>query len=228
MKPPVKQAPGMHRRRIFLVDDQAATRQGLARLINREPDLEVCGEADAAAQALAGIEVQKPDLVVADVSLGAGADGLELIHDLASHDPRLRMLALSTRDEALYAERALRAGAHGYVMKQESTDLVLEAIRKTSLGEIFLSQCMTQRVLHKVTGAPFAPPATETDHLSDLELEVYRLLGQGRGTRQIAATLHLSFRTVKSHRSHLKRKLCLPTSPELVRHAVEWMHGQAP
>jgi DNA-binding NarL/FixJ family response regulator len=228
MKLPVKKALGSHRRRIFLVDDHAVTRQGLARLVNGEPDLEVCGEAGTAAQALAGIEAQKPELVVMDVSLGAGADGLELIQDLRSRDPGLRMLALSSRDETLYAERALRAGARGYVMKQAPTEVVLEAIRKTVLGEVYLSEPMTQRVLGKVTGAPFAPPGSETEHLSDSELEVYRLLGQGRGTRQIAAALHLSFRRVKSHRSHLKRKLCLPTSPELVRHAVEWMHGQAP
>lgn len=209
------------------MDDHPVTRDGLVRLINCEPDLEVCGEASTAAQALSTIEAHQPDLVIVDVSLGAGASGLELIKDLAARDDRLRMLALSTHDETLYAERALRAGAKGYVMKQEPTAQVMEAIRKILLGEIYLSQPMKQRILGKLAGSSSAPLTSEIEQLSDRELEVYRLLGQGRGTRQIAAELHLSISTVETYRTHLKEKLRLRSAPELVRHAVEWVHSQA-
>ena len=210
----LKSAPAPRRRRIFLVDDHPVTREGLARLINHEPDLEVCGQSSTAASALPAIEAQRPELVVIDVSLGTAASGLELIKDLAARDVRLRMLALSTHDENLYAERALRAGAKGYVMKQEPTDLVMEAIRKVLQDEVYLSKAMKQRVLGKLAGAPSAPLATEIEQLSDRELEVYRLLGQGRGTRQIAATLHLSISTVETYRTHIKQKLRLNSAPE--------------
>ena len=222
-----KNTPVPRKRRIFLVEDHPVTREGLARLINLEPDLEVCGEASTAARALPAIVAQPPDLVIIDVSLGAGASGLELIKDLAARDGRLRMLALSTHDETLYAERALRAGAKGYVMKQEPTEQVMEAIRKILQDEVYLSKAMKQRVLGKLTGSPSAPLASEIEQLSDRELEVYRLLGQGRGTRQIAAELHLSVSTVETYRTNIKQKLRLNSAPELVRHAVEWVHSQS-
>lgn len=209
------------------MDDHPVTREGLARLINHEPDLEVCGEANTAVRALGAIEAQNPDLVVIDVSLGTGTSGLELIKDLAARNARLRMLALSTHDENLYAERALRAGARGYVMKQEPTAQVMEAIRKVLQGEIFLSRAMNERMLQKMAGSHSVPLASEIEQLSDRELEVYRLLGQGRGTRQIAAELHLSISTVETYRTHIKEKLRLNSAPELVRHAVEWVHSQA-
>ncbi len=222
-----KNPPLPRKRRIFLVEDHPVTREGLTRIINHEPDLEVCGEASTAVRALPAIVAQQPDLVIIDVSLGAGASGLELIKDLAARDLRLRMLALSTHDETLYAERALRAGAKGYVMKQEPTGQIMEAIRKTLLDEVYLSKVMKQRVLGKLTSSPAAPLASEIEQLSDRELEVYRLLGQGRGTRQIAAELHLSVSTVETYRTHIKQKLCLNSAPELVRHAVEWVHSQS-
>jgi DNA-binding NarL/FixJ family response regulator len=209
------------------VDDHPVTREGLARLINHEPDLEVCGEANTAARAISAIEASKPDLVVVDVSLGTGASGLELIKDLVARDLGLRMLALSTHDESLYAERALRAGAKGYVMKQAPTEQVMEAIRKVLTGEIFLSKAMNERMLQKMTGSSVVLLGSEIDQLSDRELEVYRLIGQGRGTRQIAAELHLSVSTVETYRTHIKEKLRLNGAPELVRHAVEWVHSQA-
>jgi DNA-binding NarL/FixJ family response regulator len=217
--------PGKHR--VFLVDDHPVTREGLARLINHEADLEVCGEAGAAARAIPQIEALKPDLVIVDVSLTTGPSGLELIKDLIARQPRLRLLALSTHDEALYAERALRAGAKGYVMKQEPTELVVQAIRRILNGEVYLSKAMNDRLLHKMTQPHAAPTASEIEQLSDRELEVYRLLGQGRGTRQIAAELHLSVSTVETYRANIKQKLRLNSSPELVRHAVEWVHSQA-
>jgi DNA-binding NarL/FixJ family response regulator len=216
-----------HKRRIFLVDDHPVTRDGLARLINHEADLEVCGAAGTVAGAAQEVEQHKPDLVIIDVSLGKGASGLELIKDLASRDRRLKMLALSTHDEALYAERALRAGAKGYVMKQEPTDHVMQAIRKILNGEVHLSKKMSDRMLHKMTQRHSAPTVSDIETLSDRELEVYRLLGQGRGTRQVATELHLSVSTVETHRAHIKEKLSLNSTTELLRHAVEWVHSQA-
>jgi DNA-binding NarL/FixJ family response regulator len=224
--PSSKPSPGPGKRRIFLVDDHPVTREGLARLINHESDLEVCGEAGTAAAALPAIESRKPDLVIIDVSLTTGASGLELMKDLAARNPRLRMLALSTHDESLYAERALRAGAQGYVMKQEPTGLVMLAIRKVLHGDVFLSKAMNERMLRKMTARGTAPLASEIERLSDRELEVYRLLGQGRGTRQIAGELNLSISTVETYRTHIKEKLRLNSAPELVRHAVEWVHSQ--
>jgi DNA-binding NarL/FixJ family response regulator len=215
------------KQRIFLVDDHPITREGLARLINHERDMEVCGQANTAAKAVTDIEPMKPDLVVVDVSLTTGASGLELIKDLVARHPRLRMLALSTHDEALYAERALRAGAKGYVMKQEPTEKVMAAIRQVLDGGIFLSDAMKDRLLRKITQSGSAPSASEIERLSDRELEVYRLIGQGRGTRQIADELHLSMSTVETYRTHIKEKLHLASAPELVRRAVEWVHSQA-
>jgi DNA-binding NarL/FixJ family response regulator len=222
-----KKAVRLAKHRIFLVDDHPVTREGLARLINLEPDLEVCGEANAAARAVTEIAAQKPDLAIVDVSLTTGPSGLELIKDLAARHPRLRMLALSTHDEKLYAERALRAGAKGYVMKQEPTECVMRAIRKILAGEVYLSQTMNERMLRKIAGPRSQPLATEIEELSDRELEVYRLLGQGLGTRQIAANLHVSVSTVETYRAHIKEKLHIASAPELVRHAVEWVHSQA-
>lgn len=227
MKPSKSRPAETVRCRIFLVDDHPITREGLARLINLGPDMQVCGQANTAAKAVTEIESLKPDLVIVDVSLTAGPSGLELIKDLISRHPRLRMLALSTHDEALYAERALRAGAKGYVMKQEPTDRVMSAIRQVLEGGIYLSPAMNNHLLHKMTQPDAAPLATEMEQLSDRELEVYRLLGQGRGTRQIASELHLSISTVETYRAHIKDKLRLGNAAELVRHAVEWVHSQA-
>jgi len=227
MKRSSKKTADPVKHQIYLVDDHPVTREGLARLINLEPDLEVCGEASSAARAVVAIEALKPDLVIIDVSLTSGPSGLELMKNLAVRHPKLRMLALSTHDEALYAERALRAGTKGYVMKQEPTENVMQAIRKILDGGIYLSQAMNDRLLHKVVRPHSAPTVSEIEKLSDRELEVYRLLGQGRGTRQIASELHLSVSTVETYRAHIKDKLHLKSAPELVRHAVEWVHSQA-
>lgn len=224
VEPSAHPAPVKHR--IFLVDDHPITREGLARIINLQPDLEVCGEAGASAQALSQIELQKPDLVVVDISLGEGPGGLELMKDLSARSARLRILALSTHDEALYAERALRAGARGYVMKQELTDRIMQAIRKILQGEIYLSAAMNERMLRKLVEPAAKPLESEIDQLSDRELEIFRLLGRGLGTRQIAANLHLSISTVQTHRTHIKEKLHFKSAPELVRRAVEWIQSQ--
>jgi DNA-binding NarL/FixJ family response regulator len=211
---------------IFLVDDHPVTREGLARLINHEPDLEVCGEAGTAARAVPEIESSQPDLVIIDVSLVKGASGLELIKDLAARHPKLPMLTFSTHDESVYAERALRAGARGYVMKQEPTDCIMHAIRKVLKGDIFLSKAINDRLLHKLVHPNSARAASDIERLSDRELEVFRLLGKGHGTRLIAKELHLSISTVESHRAHIKDKLRIESAPSLVRHAVEWVHSQ--
>lgn len=202
------------------------TREGLARLINLEPDLEVCGQAGTAAKALAMLESARPDLAVVDVSLAAGPSGLELIKEIAGRHARLPMLVLSTHDESLYAERVLRAGARGYVMKQEPMERVMGAIRHVLGGGVYLSERMTARLLDKMTQSEAPPTASEIEHLSDRELEVFRLIGQGCGTRQIASRLHLSVSTVETHRAHIKEKLRLRRAPELVRRAVEWVHSQ--
>jgi DNA-binding NarL/FixJ family response regulator len=215
------------RRQIFLVDDHPITREGLARLINCESDMEVCGQAGNASRAIAEIAALKPDLVIVDVSLTSGPSGLELIKDLLVRHPRLRMLALSTHDESLYAERALRAGAKGYVMKQEPTEKVMAAIRQVLHGRIYLSEAMNERLLRKMTQPGHPPGTSEIERLSDRELEVYRLIGQGRSTRQIAHELHLSISTIETHRTHIKDKLHLSSAAELVRRAVEWVHSQA-
>jgi DNA-binding NarL/FixJ family response regulator len=215
------------KRRIYLVDDHPVTRAGLARLINLEPDLEMCGEAGSAAQAVAGVEALKPDLVIVDISLAGGPGGLELIKDLAARNSRLKMLAFSTHDETLYAERALRAGATGYVMKQELTEDIMQAIRRVLAGEIYASGAMKDRMLRKMTERQSPPLASEIELLSDRELEVFRLLGRGLGTRQVAAQLHVSISTVETHRSHIKEKLHLHRAPELVQRAVEWVQSQA-
>lgn len=219
---PVKGA----KRRIFLVDDHPITREGFARIINCELDMEVCGEAGNAITATAKIESLKPDMVIIDVSLGTGQNGLELIKDLTARHLRLPMLVLSTHDEGLYAERALRAGAKGYVMKQEPTEMVLKAIRRILSGDVFLSKAMNDRLLRKLVQNDVSTTVSTIEQLSDRELEVFRLLGQGCGTRQISERLHLSISTVESYRAHIKDKLDLKSAPELVQRAVEWVHSQ--
>ena len=213
--------------RVFLVDDHPITREGLVRLINFEPDLEVCGQAGTAAKAISEIEHIKPDLAVIDVSLTRGPSGLELVKDLANRNPHLKMLVLSTHDESLYAERALRAGAKGYVMKQEPMERVMTAIREVLRGGIYLSDSMNARLIDKMFQRGPSTGISEIEKLSDRELEIFRLLGQGLGTRQIAANLHLSISTVETHRTHIKEKLHLHRAPELVRRAVEWVQSQA-
>jgi DNA-binding NarL/FixJ family response regulator len=226
-KPSKTTAARRGKHRIFLVDDHPVTREGLVRLINFEKDLEVCGQASSAARAIPEIELLKPDLAVIDVSLSRGPSGLELVKDLSQRDPQLKMLVLSTHDESLYAERALRAGAKGYVMKQEPMECVMTAIRQVLQGGIYLSDFMNTRLLHKMVHRGARATASEVEHLSDRELEIFRLLGQGYGTKQIASNLHLSISTVETHRTHIKEKLRLQTAPELVRRAVEWVQSQS-
>lgn len=205
--------------RIFLVDDHPILRQGLALFINREPDLMVCGEADGAASALQAIRSSIPDFVILDISLD-GPDGLELLKTLRAKYPSLPVLILSMHDESTYAERALRAGANGYIMKQEATEKVLTAIRQVLRGDVYVSEHLTRRMLQQFVHGSISPRYPVTT-LSDRELEVYRLIGAGHGTRQIADELHVSTKTVESYQAHIKEKLSLRNARELVQHAIE-------
>lgn len=212
--------------RLYLVEDHPVTREGFAQLLNYQPDLEVCGQAGTAAKALVGIDTTHPDLVIVDLSL-AESSGLELIKDIKARHPRLPILVLSTHDEALYGERALRAGARGYVMKQAPTSELMRAIRKVLGGQLWLSESMHTRLVHKhLHGTSSRKPASELENLSDRELEVFQLIGSGLTTRRIAAKLHLSVSTVETYRAHLKEKLRLANGMELVRRAVEWVNRQ--
>ncbi len=211
-----------HKHNIFLVDDHPIVRQGLALLINREADLTVCGDAEEAGSALQRIEELKPDLAVVDISLN-GPDGLDLLKNLRARHPSLPVLILSMLDETLYAERALRDGASGYIMKQEATERVLVAIRRILGGEIYLSDRMASRMLHRFVGSSQeGPPRSPIADLTDRELEVFRLIGEGHGTRQIAEELHLSVKTVESYQAHIKDKLSLKNARELVQRAIQW------
>ena len=207
--------------RVFLIDDHPIVRQGLALFIDREPDLMVCGEADGAASAPQAIRDSNPDFIVLDISLD-GPDGLELLKTLRTTYPNLPVLVLSMHDESTYAERALRAGANGYIMKQEATEKVLVAVRRILQGDVYLSNRMANKMLqHYIVGSP---PATQSpiSALSDRELEVFRMIGEGRGTREIAENLHLSVKTVETYQAHIKEKLSLRSGRELIQHAIQW------
>jgi len=208
-------------RRILLVDDHAIVREGFAEIINSKPDLEVCGQANAAGRALEAVNRLRPDLVVVDLSLQGGS-GLELIKQIKKLHPHLPMLVLSMHDEALYAERCLRAGALGYVMKQEEAGTVMQAVRSVLRGEVHVSKAVRGRMLRTLVGRQLAPDQTGISHLSDREIEIFQLIGEGRTTRQIAQKLHLSLSTVETHRAHIKEKLNLRNAAELMRAAVEW------
>ncbi len=212
-------------RRVLLVDDHPVLRMGLAERINHEADLCVCGEADTAREAIGAVSRQRPDVAVVDISL-PDAHGLELIKDLHTLHPRLPLLVFSMHDEALYAERALQAGARGYLMKREPPQALMAAIRQVLNGEIYLSPNMTRRLLGRLAGAGPAPTGSSLPDLSDRECEVLELLGEGFSTREIAARLHLSSKTVSSHRENIKRKLQLNSGAALLRYAIHAARAQ--
>ena len=222
MASPRKPTTAQRKDRIFLVEDHPVTREGFAQLINFQTDLQVCGQAGTAGQALTDIAALNPDLVIVDISL-AGTSGIELIKDLVHLDPILKILVLSTHDESLYAERALRAGARGYVMKQEATKHVMAAIRHVLGGGVYLSERMRNHLLFNVVGGLSAAVTSDLHQLSDRELEVFQLIGEGRTTAQIGASLHLSVSTVETYRAHIKEKLRLRNATELVQRAVDWI-----
>lgn len=208
-------------RTVFLVDDHPIVRQGLTLLINQEADLTVCGQAEDMHSALQAIHDFRPNIMIVDISLN-GPDGLELLKSVRAKYPDIPVLILSMHHESLYAERALRAGANGYIMKQEATEKVLVAVRRILGGEIYVSDRVSNHMLqHYIRGASHLPQSSVAE-LTDRELEVFRLIGEGHGTRQIAEELHLSVKTVESYQAHIKEKLSLRSARELLQHAVQW------
>ncbi len=212
--------------RIFIVDDHPIVRQGLRSLVEQEEDLHVCGEAGSAHEAMKVFPDTHPDLILVDISL-KGPDGLELTKSIRSSRPDLPILIVSMHDESLYAERVLRAGANGYIMKEEVAQNIAGAIRKVLHGDIYISSNMRQKILRGVAGQRANTVTSSIERLSDRELEVFRLLGQGLGTRQIAEDLHLSVKTIETYRAHIKEKMSLKNATELVRQAVQWVEQSA-
>ncbi len=212
--------------RILLVDDHPLVREGLTLRISRQPNLTVCGEASTLAEALQQFEQHRPDLVIVDITLKDG-NGLDLIQRLKGRDPAVRILVLSMHDESVYAERALRAGARGYINKQEAREHVIDAILRVLEGKLYLSPAAQERLLTVASRGPeeLLRPAVAT--LTNRELEVFEAIGRGLTTSEIAKQLHLSIKTVETHRQRVKAKLNLTTSAELAREAVQWVVTQS-
>jgi DNA-binding NarL/FixJ family response regulator len=214
------------RRGILLVDDHPLFRKGMIQLLGQEVDFEVRAEAENSPAALDAIRGQKFDLAIIDVGLEGGTNGIELVKMINAEQPELPMLVVSMHDEALYAERALRAGARGYVMKREALDSILNAVRDVLAGEIYISPSMTKRMLfNHIQGTGEARSAIE--RLTDRELEVFQLIGEGRDMHEIARQLHLSKKTVEAHRSNIKEKLSVSSAREVARQAVQWVAAQS-
>jgi DNA-binding NarL/FixJ family response regulator len=216
---------GPAQKKILVVDDHPILREGLLQSINRQPDLAVCGEAENAAQALGAISKLKPDLVLVDISM-PGKSGFELVKDLQTIHPELAVLVLSMHDESLYAERVLRAGARGYIMKHERPKKLLEAIRHVLAGKTYVSEKMAARILDVFSGRRPLSATAPLERLTDREFEVLHMIGRGKNSHEIARELHLSVKTVDAHRTHPKEKLKLKNSLQLTRYAVCWAEGR--
>ncbi len=208
--------------RIYIVDDHALIRRGLATLINGESDMEVCGQAEDASTGLQEIIKHQPDLVTVDISL-KGNSGLELIKSIKSFNPKIQILVLSMHHESIYALRVLKAGARAYVMKQDVINKVVEAIRRIRSGHLYVSDDVASQMLNRLVGGETAEDASPVAMLSDRELEVVNLIGSGMLTREIAARLHVSVKTVETHRAHIKEKLDLRNATQLVQFCVRWV-----
>jgi DNA-binding NarL/FixJ family response regulator len=217
------QSPGV--KRILLVDDHPMVRERLAEAIHREPDLTVCGEAEDRFQALEKITATKPDLAIVDLTLKR-SNGMELIKDIRAQSPAIPILVLSMHDELLYAERVIRAGARGYITKQEATRKIMLAIRRVLAGEIYLSEKMSAQIATAALGAARTKPGLPLDALSDRELSVFEMLGHGHSTRQIAETLNLDMRTIETYRARIKEKLKLKDANDLLQHAIRWVQSE--
>lgn len=226
MNPPP--APALaQKNRVFIVDDHPLVREGLTNLINGQDDIIVCGEAEDSAQAIAGIAKARPDVALIDISL-RGESGLELVKDLRSQFPQVALIVLSMHDEALYAERALRAGAHGYIMKQEASKNVLVSIRRVLEGDVYVSEKIINRMARRHISSHKRGRSSPIERLSDRELEIFRLLGQGRSTSQIASDLHLSLKTVQAYCARAKVKFGVTSLVELLRAALRWEDASQP
>jgi DNA-binding NarL/FixJ family response regulator len=212
-------------RSVLIVDDHPLLRQGLTRIIERKSDMVVCGEASDAEEALALAAEQNPDIAIVDISL-RNSSGLELIKDMKMQHPHMPILVVSMHDESHYAERSLRAGAMGYVMKQETTTVILQAIQRILSGQIYLSNQMMAQIIQKHTTGQ-AKGDSLVEELSDRELEVFQLIGRGQDSQQIAEALELSLKTVEVYRARIKKKLALKNSLELHQRAYEWVREEA-
>ena len=211
--------------KVLIVDDHPAVREGLAIRISRQPDLEVCGEAADVAEALHLFDTVNPDVTVIDISLKTG-NGIDLLKRIKSRNDSARLLVWSMHPEALYAERALHGGALGYINKEQATDKIIDAIRRVLSGQVYLSDLMSERLLHRSVGREGErAERSPVESLSDRELEVFRLVGQGLGTQQIALKMLVSPKTVQTYRARIKEKLHLASGTELIRWAVQWVEG---
>jgi DNA-binding NarL/FixJ family response regulator len=219
--------PAADKSRVFIVDDHTMFREGLRQLIEHDPGLTVCGDAADAATAMEGIRQSNSDVVIVDLTL-ADSSGLDLVKSIRNDYEDLPVLVVSMHEESLYAERALRAGAMGYVMKNEPAKTVIAAIHSVLRGEMYLSRKMSSSVISKFMRGETEQPMSPLEILSDRELEVFRMLGQGKGTRQIAQDLGLTIPTIQSFRNRIKEKLHLKTAPELVLHAINWVQSGSP
>jgi len=211
--------------RVVIVDDHPLMRKGLAMSLDAESDITVVGQASSAEEGMTMIEQLKPDVAAIDISL-PGMSGLELVKQLHAIRPDVKTLVVSRHDESLYAERAIRAGARGYVMKLEAGEVIVRAVRRVTNGGIFVSEEINERLLLGMVSGHEALAQSPLDILSDRELEVFELTGRGSGTRDIAERLHLSVKTVESYRARIKVKLNLGSASELMQHAVQWVEGE--
>ena len=227
MAQPKKTAPKDTRIRILLVDDHAVVRFGIAQLINRQPDLVVCGEQEDASRALTAIEQLKPDLVIADIAL-KDSSGLELMRNIKAQYPRLPVLVVSVHDESMYAEIAFRAGALGYLMKQEALEKIPTAIRRVLSGNIYVSDALGARMLQQQVRGQTDIHESPVKGLSDRELEVFQLIGRWKKTKEIASELHLSVKTIEYYREQIKKKLNLKDAAELTHYATAWVQRETP
>ena len=220
-----KQKTVIDRRKILIVDDHPIVRDGLIRLIHEEQDFTVCGQAEDAYQALKAISESRPDIAIVDITLKS-SDGIDLMKSIRSQYPKLPVLILSMHDETLYAERALRAGAQGYIMKQEASEKLMEAVHEILSGRIYCSDKISRRVMRKFARSNADIKDSPIDSLSDRELQVFRLIGCGYRTSEIAKKLYLSVKTIETYRTHIKEKLNLANSAELLRYAILWVNSQ--
>jgi DNA-binding NarL/FixJ family response regulator len=227
MAQPKPNPAGDRKTRILLVDDHAVVRYGIAQLINRQPDMVVCGEEEAASNALSAIGKLKPDLVIADISL-KDSSGLELMRNIKAQYSGMPVLVVSAHDESIYAEIAFRAGALGYLMKQEALEKVLTAIRRVLTGEIYVSDSLAARMLQQQVRGKTDIHESPVKSLSDREMEVFQLIGQWKKTSEIAQELHLSIKTIEYYREQIKHKLNLKNSAELTQYATSWVQRELP
>lgn len=223
-RPTERPANAPQRRRVLLVDDHPMLRVGLAGVINQQADLEVCCEATTVAEALTALTKSTPDILVTDITM-PGRGGLELIKDVKALYPTLPVLVISMHDEMLHAERVLRAGARGYLMKEAGAEKMLQAIRQVLSGQVYVSERMSARIFDQFSGRRVNH--SPVSQLTDREFEVFQLIGEGMTTKHIAQQLNLSSKTIDVHRGHIKEKLALPDATSLVRHAVRWVEMQA-